>query len=607
MDSGPSPEPCCSVPAAAVSAGGRTEFVWPLVLLVLLAGVIYVGSAGIPPLLDDTDSLYAEVAREMNLRADWITPYVNGFRYFEKPPLFYWLMSLSYAVLGVETEFTARLPTALAVVALVVVTFALGRELFGTRAGFLGGVALTTSAGTFLFTRIVLPDALLTLVITLFFYAFVRWERATDKTAPLLWMYALAGTAILAKGFVGAVLPAGGVIVTLAATGRAREIPRLVSLKGMALALSIFGPWLILMEQRNPGFLWYYVVNEHILRFLGTREPMDYGRLPLPSFWSLHLVWLFPWSVYLVGLAWPANARRAFAEHGRSLILPLSWSATVIAFFSLSSSRLEYYTMPALPALALLAGVQCAACWGRGRDFAGKMLVLGGFMLGAALFTASAVDPGWLAGDLMAADTDPERLSYFGHIFDLSADRIGALHTALRVAAAALGVALPLHYWMRTANDKAIALVAAMLVLFGAAESAFWIFAPHLSSAALADEINRRWQTPATIVVDGDFEDSSSIAFYTHQPLLLHEGHSVNLDHGAGYPDAPPLRLASNDLGQLWTTPSGRIFLVTEHKRLERLGALITEPIYLLSRQGNKLLLSNLPDTLPPTPPRVAR
>ncbi len=585
----------------------RTEFFWPLVLLVLLAAAIYVGSAGIPPLLDDTDSLYAEVAREMNLRADWITPYVNGFRYFEKPPLFYWLMSLSYAVLGAETEFTARLPTALAVVALVAVTFVIGRELFGTRAGFFGGVALTTSAGTFLFTRIVLPDALLTLVITLFFYAFVRWERAEEKTVPLLSMYALAGMAVLAKGFVGAVLPAAGVVVTLAATGRAREFSRLVSLKGTAIAFAIFGPWLVLMEQRNPGFLWYYVVNEHILRFLGTRQPMDYGRLPLPSFWSLHLVWLFPWSVYLLALAWPTNARRAIAEHGRRLVLPLAWAATVIAFFSLSSSRLEYYTMPALPALALLAGVQCAACWERGPDFAGKVLLLGGITLGAALFTASAVDPNWLASDLMAADTDPERLSYFGHIFDLSADRIAALHTALRVAAAALGIALPLHYWMRAANDKAIALVAAMLVLFAAAEQAFWIFAPRLSSAALADEINRRWEGPATIVVDGDFEDSSSIAFYTHQPLLLHDGHSVNLDHGAGYPDAPPLRLASNDLGQLWTTPSGRIFLVTEHARLERLATLITEPIYVLSRHGDKLLLSNLPDTAPLQAPRVPR
>ena len=598
MDSQPPQYPRQSTIAPLAYRRWEPATVWLLLLLLAPTAIVYVGSAGIPPLLNDTDSLYAEVAREMNLRADWITPYANGLRYFEKPPLFYWLMSLSYAVFGAEDEFTARLPTALAVVALVGVTFAIGRELFGTRAGFFGALALASSAGLFLFTRIVMPDALLTLVITLYFYAFLRWERAADKTLPLLWMYALAGTAVLVKGLVGAVLPAAGTLAALAATGRAREVRGLISLKGTALCLAICGSWLALMELNNPGFLWYYVVNEHILRFLGTRQPMDYGRLPLLSFWNLHLVWLFPWSIYLAALAWPANFRRAAAAHGRQLVLPFAWAGAVIVFFSLSSSRLEYYTMPALPALALLAGVQCAACWQRGRSWSGATLVVGGIAIGAALFAASEVDPIALARNLMAADSDPERLSYFGHIFDLSARRIEALHTALRVAAVALGIVLPLHHWMRTAQAKAAVLVAAMLILFGAAESAFWIFAPRLSSAAMASEINRRWDKSALIVVDGDFEDSSSIAFYTHQPLILHDGHSVNLDYGAHYPDAPPLRVDGRELGQLWSREKERVFVVTDETRQARLAKIIARPIYVLSRHGGQLLLSNIPDEL---------
>src|SRR5689334_21163728 len=128
--------------------------------LMALTAVIYVGSARIPALLDDADSFYAEVAREMNARLDWITPYANDLRFLEKPPLFYWLISVSYKVCGVTNVLSARLPTALAVVGLVYVTAKIGQLLFGVRAGVLAGLALATSIGMFLFTRIILPDAL---------------------------------------------------------------------------------------------------------------------------------------------------------------------------------------------------------------------------------------------------------------------------------------------------------------------------------------------------------------------------------------------------------------------------------------------------------------
>src|SRR6267143_24876 len=169
---------------------------WSLPLLMALTAAVYVGGAGIPALLDDADSFYAEVAREMNVRHDWITPYANELRFLEKPPLFYWLISLSYKVFGSTSALTARLPTALAVVALVFVTFKIGELLFGVRAGLLSGLALATSVGMFLFTRIVLPDALFTLLLASILYCFLRWQRADRKTGPLLWLYGLAGLAV---------------------------------------------------------------------------------------------------------------------------------------------------------------------------------------------------------------------------------------------------------------------------------------------------------------------------------------------------------------------------------------------------------------------------
>src|SRR5437870_4350782 len=205
---------------------------WAMPFLMPVTAIIYIGSAGIPALLDDADSFYAEVAREMNVRLDWITPYANELRFMEKPPLFYWLISLSYKVFGATNAFTARLPTALAVTALVFVTYKIGELLFGARAGLLGGLALATSVGMFLFTQIILPDALFTLLLSLILYSFLRWQRADKKTAPLMWLYALAGLAVLARGLIGVVFPAAIIFATLLFNGRLKEAARLFSLKG---------------------------------------------------------------------------------------------------------------------------------------------------------------------------------------------------------------------------------------------------------------------------------------------------------------------------------------------------------------------------------------
>ena len=292
---------------------------WALVALIGLTAAIFVGSAGIPALLDDADSFYAEVARGMNWRHDWITPYCNSLRYLEKPPLFYWLISLSYTVFGVASAFTARLPTALAVVALVFVTAKIGKLLFGFRAGLFAGAALATSIGMFLFTRIILPDALFTLMLSLIFYSFLRWERAERKTVWLMGMYAFTALAVLAKGGIGVVFPAGILFFTLALSRRWKDIWRLISVPGILLFLAIAAPWHVLIGERNPGFYWFYFVNEHLLRFLGRRYPMDYGTVPLIPFWLLHIVWLFPWSIYLLTLLRPKTFKQTLAEHGQAM------------------------------------------------------------------------------------------------------------------------------------------------------------------------------------------------------------------------------------------------------------------------------------------------
>src|SRR5262249_20666466 len=162
----------------------------------------------------------------------------------------------SYATFNASNAFTARLPTALAVVALVFVTFKIGELLFGFRAGLIGGLALATSLGMFLFTRVILPDALFTLMLALTLYAFLGWGRAERKGVWLLWLLSFWALAAMAKGWIGVVFPAGILCFTLLLDRRLKEVWRLIFVKGVALFLLIAAPWHILIGLRNPGFFW---------------------------------------------------------------------------------------------------------------------------------------------------------------------------------------------------------------------------------------------------------------------------------------------------------------------------------------------------------------
>ena len=569
---------------------------WATFALIALTAAIFVGSAGIPALLDDADSFYAEVARTMNLRHDWITPYVNSLRYLEKPPLFFWLISLSYSVFGFASAFTARLPTALAVVALTFVTVKIGKLLFGFRAGLFAGVALATSIGIFLFTRIILPDVVFTLMLSLIFYCFLRWEKEGRKISWMMWMYVFTALAVMAKGLIGVAFPAGILFFTLALSARWQDIWRLISFKGIVLFLAIAAPWHILIGMRNQGFFWFYFVNEHLLRFLGKRYPMDYGTVPLIPFWLLHIVWLFPWSIYLLTLLHPKNFKQALAENGRQLLLPVSWALTILLFFSFST-RLEYYTVPAFPALALLAGLQCSRLWERKGKWPSLTLGAIGALVGVSLiviaaFVSSKTPDAWLK-----LKDNPDLYAYYlGHLFDLTPESLLALRTPLVLAGIAFGLFLPLHHFLNKSEAKAATLAIGMGVFFVAANLGFLIFAPRLTSKPIAEEINRRVTDDGIIVIDGEYEEGCSVAFYTRRTVMLHNGKSANLEYGSRYPDAPALFHDDEGLKSLWTLSDFRVYLVTFQHKVEKLPAEIQSSKHELARYGDKILLSNRAD-----------
>ena len=282
-------------PSAIVS--GPRLGLWAAVILICL--LVYVPGLFRPALLDDADATHAEAAREMVASGDYVTLHVNGIRYLEKAPLPYWLAGLSDKAFGVS-EFATRLPGVLAVLLSIALASAWALRAFGRAAGIYAGLFVTTCVGFYLFTRIFIPEVLLSLLIGASLYFFLTALEA-DRDGAWRWYasYASVALAVLAKGLIGLVfvgLSAAGYLLLSGEWRRWKEF-RLAS--GLGLFLLIAAPWHILAGIQNKGFFWFYFINEHFLRFLGKRYPMDYNKLPAAVYWSSQLVWLFPWSLYL--------------------------------------------------------------------------------------------------------------------------------------------------------------------------------------------------------------------------------------------------------------------------------------------------------------------
>ncbi len=314
-------------PSVTLSTGSPR----PLKALLMLFGlwfVIFFASLFTPPLLDDADATHANAARHMALTGDLVTLQVNGIRYLEKAPLPYWLVAASFRIFGFNT-FATHLPQAIGVLLLALLGFRWAGQAFNARTGFYTGLAILTSAGVFLFTRYFIPEVLISLFLCFALYCLLQalrpqefaWASEGSKAAMARYVYAMwtsLALAVLTKGLVALIFFFGAAAVYLALAGEYRSWRSLRPFTGPLLFLLIAAPWHILAGLRNTGglnghgFFWFYFINEHFLRFLGKRYPMDYNKLPGYLFWSLHLVWLFPWSLFcgaLLRQAWTAFNR----------------------------------------------------------------------------------------------------------------------------------------------------------------------------------------------------------------------------------------------------------------------------------------------------------
>jgi 4-amino-4-deoxy-L-arabinose transferase-like glycosyltransferase len=534
-----------------------------------------------PALLDDADSVHAEVAREMVETHDWITLHANGIRYLEKAPLLYWSMAASFTLFGPET-WAARLPMALAALALFLTTYLSGRRWFASEmAGFYAAVVLLTSFGIFIFTRILIPDVMVCLWLTVAMLMFhISLQHPSRWTA---WGFAVAcALNVLTKGLIGVVFPVGIVMLFLLLYGRLEHLRRWYPVSSAAVFLVIAAPWHIAAGIANPSFWWFYFINEHVLRYLNRRVPRDYDTVPLFLFWGLLVVWLTPWIAFL---------RFRVEDKGRALLV--LWAASVMVFFSFST-RQEYYSLPALPPLAVLIGGWMAEEESHpGRRLAVWLFVLGasGGLIAAYLaWHAQPPAPGVDISTLLTQNPGDYALS-LGHFLDLSARTMGVFRLPLMLTAVALLVGTLLNLILRSQSKVRMAnyaLVTMMVLFLVAAHMALVTFSPVLSSKVLADAIRSHLQRDDVVEINGEYEAGSTLGFYLQRQVRILNGRSSDLWYGSTFKDAPRIFDDDATFRKLWDS-SKRVFLWTEPGKMPA----VTNPVYVLAQSGGKEIVSN--------------
>jgi len=559
--------------------------------------------------MDDVDAVQAQIARNMLTSGDWVTARLDGVIYLEKSPLHYWINAAFYELLGIS-DWAARVPYALSSIALALLTAAFGIWAFGKKAGFYAGLCMATCTGLFLFTRILIPDVMLTFTIALAMWAFLR-ALDPQETNPRLWAITLAvslGLGLLLKSLVAIVFPVFTALIYLAVTHQLfvrQTWRRLHPLSGTLIVLLVAAPWHVLATLHNPpyfsfslhsgpgeyhGFLWFFFMNEQFLRFLNLRYPRDYNTVPRLYFWLFHLIWLFPWSVYI-----PAIFKLSFRpvdRAGQTRLLALCWIGFLLIFFSFSTTQ-EYYSMPCYPAFALLLGYAMAT-----HD---KWIQVGNRVLGVLVTCCAAADIGILyavrhvptpADISVALSYNPEAYTLsLGHMEDLTLRSFAYLRLplALAVVAFLIGVVGNLKWKGQRAF---LATAVMMVVFFHAARLAMVAFDPFLSTRPLANVILR--SPPGKLISAYPYYEFSSVWFYTNRDPLIWNGRYNNLEYGSSAPGAPNIFIDDAWMQSLWRA-ADRYYLVAEDGQLPRINTVLGEQLSPVAHSGGKIVLTNHP------------
>ena len=324
-----------------------------ILLLLLIYALLWFGTLNYRHLIPSDEGRYAEMAREMLVTGDWVTPRYNGYKYFEKPPLQVWATAITFQVFGIG-DWQARLWSALTGFLTILAIGFTGTRIYNARAGWLAAVVLASSpmwviSGHFNSLDMGLSAFLVAALCSLLFAQTTHNKSSSRNWMWICWVFMALAT--LSKGVIGAAIPAMVLIAYSISTWDWKIWTRLRLLSGLILFLLITAPWFVLVAQRNEEFLEFFFIHEHLQRF--TQDAHSRTG-PIYYFVPLVLIGILPWVLQIPGsIAQAWQERRGEFSSGWLLVC---WSVMIFAFFSVSHSKLPGYIIPIFPALALLIG-----------------------------------------------------------------------------------------------------------------------------------------------------------------------------------------------------------------------------------------------------------
>jgi 4-amino-4-deoxy-L-arabinose transferase-like glycosyltransferase len=552
------------------------------------------------PFLDPPEGIHAEIAWEMLRHGDWITPHLAGVPYFDKPPLLYWLMASSFAILG-PTEWAARIWSALPAVAVAVLTARLGMLLGSARVGLLAGLMVAANLEVFLFGRMVKPDLLFVSLILLAIIAFARAYLGAGRRA--LWVfYGALGLAALAKDVLGVLGPLIAVALFFYLTRESDAWPRWVPWRGVALLLVVAVPWYALVEFRNRGFLWYTIVDNHVLAIARQRVfPDEDVPLSALEFVAVTAAGFFPWALALPWALWRVFRRPWDTAAARVWLLLGLWTVGVIGFFTLSPFKLPHYALPAFPAMALLV----AKLWDEGIEgesdapslrwllwppLVGLAVIAVASVLtwrGVLALPSEAVSVADMASRNMAAQGQQASLDFLSQFRPL----IGGM--ALVSGLGAAGIALSL--WRRHPALGVGALLAAMLAFLPISVEGLTVFAKGRSVRPIAEAVRIRIAPGDVVAHEGAIENSASALLILDRPVKIVNGLQSNLSFGSTFQAARETFWDGRALAEAWRRPQ-RVFLITGVRPAKSVVKdFPPDQTHLLRAAGGRWLYSNRP------------
>jgi 4-amino-4-deoxy-L-arabinose transferase-like glycosyltransferase len=542
----------------SVADGKRREALL-IAALSALCVVLFFFRLGSRALWDVDEGMHATISKNIVIDDDWVTPTLNGEIFADKPILFSWLVATSFMALGF-TELAARLPAAILGLVGVLVTYLLGRRMFGCKVGFLGGVILATSGEYLILSRTVTHDMALAAATTLSLLLFYLGLSKQRSAKPYyLLAYALAAVGVLAKGPLGLLLPALVVGLYLLLTRQLRRIRELQLGWGLLIVVAVCAPWYILMTLRNEGYLAYFLIEQNLARFASSETRHAH---PFHYYLPILVGGMFPWST-LLPLAIYRAARRWRNDSSSGVLFLLLWFGGMFLFFSTASSKLPTYLLPLFPAAALILALLwndllTAPTPALRRSFLWSLLPMFALMGSITLYARLELAATW-------------RLKYGlepRHVYALAA-----------LFLAGLGIA-----FVSTWNRRYAVSLAAMVVMMVSTIVLFTLMIapvldPYRSTKGLSFELDRLLAPGRPMFHFRRLKDST--LFYTDREALV-------------------LR-SVEDLEDLIVRDSGQIAVV-DLRHLDKLAGL-RDQLTIFAQEGTTFLVSDLESSPPPIRP----